>query len=211
MPRPAIRRKSSATCCSGGKLIPVGVGRKRPVGDALDEEADSVRRLRAGVGAQKFPVRDDPRAPGRGVVAATRTVGIGLNCSAHNRSWPLEPWTSGNYLLYQRLGFSLSSAQVQAQASAVRNRELSRVDRHADDGIDAERVELVDLLLGRDAAGRRDAPGRGAAGPRGSRRCSCRPSALRCRRGCRGTRRRTARARGRPRPRSAAAPSSSRG
>ena len=37
-----------------GELIPLCVGRKCPVGDALDEEAFIA-------GAQKFPVRDDAR------------------------------------------------------------------------------------------------------------------------------------------------------
>ena len=86
MPSSAIRRKSSATCASGGKLVAVGVGRERAVGDALDEEA-------LVAGAQKLPVRDDARGWRRRDVVAT-DLGIGLDGSAHNRAMPVDGATS---------------------------------------------------------------------------------------------------------------------
>ena len=93
-------RKSSATCADGGKLVAVGVGSKRPVRHALDEKADSVRRLRAWeLGAQKFSVRNDPRGQFRRRVRSDCQDPSELQCSQYvlGRS-SLE---SGNYLLYR--------------------------------------------------------------------------------------------------------------
>ena len=58
-----------------GELVPVGVGRERPVGHALDEEA-------LVAGAQEFPVRGDPR--GRIGRRARANGGADLNGCAHN-------------------------------------------------------------------------------------------------------------------------------
>src|SRR5206468_12337907 len=83
-----------ADAARGGTLVPLGIGRKRAVGDAFDEKP-----LIAG--AQEFAVRR--HALGRGPDLIVRGESVSLNGSIHSREWSSS---RRNLLLYQSFGES---------------------------------------------------------------------------------------------------------
>ena len=81
---------------------------------------------------------------------AIYAVGIGLTFV---NAWWASPatWPSG------RCGSSPIGGSSRGERSTLFEGELAGVDRHADDGVDALRLERVDLGAGGDAAGGREA------------------------------------------------------